>query len=341
MDYGLGQRGNLEAQGPPQAPSSQGPLGFKVAASSLVQHLLCHCYAAINIFIEIFNVLFTFSYIGEPPNEDFRKKQGKNVCHPDTEKTEEHQSEDIQCKRKKLELMRFSLSMEDTEIGGPQEPSHPQPEGEENDIEDDCLFDDDLLHSLANMSLNLFDDQDSDAGNPFCNCDWQLNESVITPEKADITYISTQIWKVIKEQEKFLKALEGSKYVAPKQNELCLENTKSAKITILHGTFLGMVTNNSEKGVPVVLNFTGTDNFLSCTIQGEKKILTVKVYDREKISANDPEKASLIFYMSQKCDGLRYFESVLHRGWYIHTVNDNIVEMSRGNSSSSSCFVLE
>ncbi len=26
-----------------------------------VQHVLCHCYAAINIFIKIFNVLLTFS----------------------------------------------------------------------------------------------------------------------------------------------------------------------------------------------------------------------------------------------------------------------------------------
>ncbi len=40
-------------------------------------HVLCHCYAAINIFIKIFNVLFTFSYIGEPPSEGFPKKWGK------------------------------------------------------------------------------------------------------------------------------------------------------------------------------------------------------------------------------------------------------------------------
>lgn len=51
----------------------------------------------------------------------------------------------------------------------------------------------------------------------------------------------------------------------------------SAKITIFQGTFRGMVTNDSESGVPIVLNFTGTDNFLSCTSKGEEKILTVKV----------------------------------------------------------------
>ncbi len=67
------------------------------------------------------------------------------------------------------------------------------------------------------------------------------------------------------------------------------------------------------------------------------------MYDRKKmgIPADDPEKACLIFYMSQKGDGLRYFESALHRGWFIHTVNDDVVKMKRGNTTSSSCFVLE
>ncbi len=31
-----------------------------------VQHVLCHCYAAINIFIKIFNVLIIFSYSMDP-----------------------------------------------------------------------------------------------------------------------------------------------------------------------------------------------------------------------------------------------------------------------------------
>ncbi|KAF4107394.1 uncharacterized protein si:ch73-226l13.2 [Onychostoma macrolepis] len=268
----------------------------------------------------------------------------ETVRHPSTEKTEECQSETTRCKKKMLKFMRFSLSMEDTELGALQEPSNPHPEWKEEDIEDDCFIDDDVLHSLANMSLNLMVDQDSDADNPFCSCDWQHDESKIMPENAKIAYISAQIWKAMKEQNNlFLKTLNGCKYVASKQNEICLENTMSAKITIFHGTFLGMVTGDKEPGVPVVLNFTDTDNFLCCTSQGEETILTVKTYDRKKIriSANDPEKLSLIFYMSQKCDGLRYFESVLHRGWFIHTVNDDVVKMKRGNNTSSSCFVLE
>ncbi len=38
---------------------------FGVHSNSIepkVQHVLCHCYAAINIFIKIFKVLITFSH---------------------------------------------------------------------------------------------------------------------------------------------------------------------------------------------------------------------------------------------------------------------------------------
>lgn len=84
--------------------------------------------------------------------------------------------------------MRFSLSIEDTELRALQEPSNPQPELKEKDNEDDCFIDDDVFHSLANMSLNLMVDQDSDADNPFCNCDWQPDENKILAENADVTY---------------------------------------------------------------------------------------------------------------------------------------------------------
>uniref|UniRef100_A0A671T818 Interleukin-1 beta n=1 Tax=Sinocyclocheilus anshuiensis TaxID=1608454 RepID=A0A671T818_9TELE len=249
--------------------------------------------------------------------------------------------------------------MEDTELGALQEPSHPQPEQKEKDIEDNCFVDDDVLRSLANMSLNLMVDQDSDADNPFCNGDWQLNESQIVAETADIAYSKNDLFFTVFIHFEVCNVEISISFI--RKWKFCYLFSvifhkfhffpPPAKLTIFHGTFLGMVTSDRESGVPVVLNFTGTDNFLCCTGQGEDKILTIKsciaehcsAYDRKNIhiSADDPEKSSLIFYMSQKWDGLRYFESALHRGWFIHTVNDDVVKMKRGNNTSSSCFVLE
>lgn len=83
----------------------------------------------------------------------------------------------------------------------------------------------------------------------------------------------------------------------------------------------------------------------SCSTLTANQLFTClfQVYDRKNIdiSADDPEKLSLIFYMSLKYDGLRDFESALHRGWFIHTVNDDVVKMKRGNETSSSRFILE
>uniref|UniRef100_A0A8C1QC76 Si:ch73-226l13.2 n=2 Tax=Cyprinus carpio TaxID=7962 RepID=A0A8C1QC76_CYPCA len=264
------------------------------------------------------------------------------VNHPSTEKTEECQSEAPQCNKKMFQFMRFSLSMEDTELGALQEPSHLQPEQKEKDIEDDCIIDDDVFHSVANMSLTLMADQDSDADNPICNSDWLLNEILVVIFCCLIS-VSAQIWNVIKEQSN-LKTVEGNNYVASKQNKICLEKTMSAKITIFQCIFLGTVPSNKSS---VVLNFTGTDKFLwsSCSTLTANQLFTClfQVYDRKNIdiSADDPEKLSLIFYMSLKYDGLRDFESALHRGWFIHTVNDDVVKMKRGNETSSSRFILE
>uniref|UniRef100_A0A672T9W9 Uncharacterized LOC107569759 n=1 Tax=Sinocyclocheilus grahami TaxID=75366 RepID=A0A672T9W9_SINGR len=234
------------------------------------------------------------------------------VRHPSTEKA---QSEATQCNKKMLKCMRFSLSMEDTELGALQEPEHPQPEQKEKDMEDNCFVDDDVLRSLANMSLNLMVDQDFDADNPFCNGDWQLNEGKIVAET---------------QNNLFLKTLKGCNYVASKQNEICLEKTMSV-------TKICLLCSN------IVLHFLCNQSSCSTSTANQLFLCLFQAYDRTNIhiSADDPEKSSLIFYMAQKCDGLRYFESALHRGWFIHTVNDVVVKMKRGNNTSSSCFVLE
>ncbi|XP_052425843.1 uncharacterized protein si:ch73-226l13.2 [Carassius gibelio] len=261
--------------------------------------------------------------------------EAETVHHLSTEKTEEGRSEATKCNKK---MLKFSLSIDDSELVALQKLSHPQPEQNEKDTEDDCFIDDNVLHWPANMSLNVIVDEDSDADNPLCNWEWQPNESQVMPKTTDIAYISSQIFRAIEVQKDlFLKSFKGHNYVASKHNKICLEKTMSAKITISH-----IENSDIKPDYAVALNFTGTDNFLCCTSQGEEKILTVKTNDTHnlKSSAKDPEKASFIFYMSENPNGQRNFESMLHRGWFIHTINDDVVKMKRGQTSTS-CFVLE
>ncbi|RXN26548.1 interleukin beta [Labeo rohita] len=225
------------------------------------------------------------------------------IHHPHKRKTEECESEEISVYDKKPIVMRFSLMMvrEEDLDAAGDEPS---PDWEY--IEDDCLSDNNLL--LVSM--------------------------------ADTCFNSSRILRQIREQKNlYLKSFIMKQYVTPDNQHMLLKDTMSAKITLYY-----YADNMGRNGVPVVLNFTGTENFFCCTTKQDedKKMLKLVTYDRTKIMAcEDDEKSSLIFYMVQKYDGLRYFESVRYRGWYIHTINENAVKMEEGNSSASCSFVLE
>lgn len=57
-------------------------------------------------------------------------------------------------------------------------------------------------------------------------------------------------------------------------------------------------------------------------------------YDISKlqlISADDSEKYSHVFFMSQSADGLCRFESAFHSGWFIQTMDSGDVNMQKEN----------
>lgn len=129
---------------------------------------------------------------------------------------------------------------------------------------------------------------------------------------------------------------------------------------------------NTCSGVPVLLNFTGTENFFTCIKQGEERILSVTVsfhalticmltwksfklqlttfllslfqmYDLNKlrcISADDTEKWSLVFFMTQCASGPFRFESALHSGWFI-SVDSNVMKLQRENPPNTFFYLIE
>ncbi|XP_051528857.1 uncharacterized protein LOC127426226 isoform X2 [Myxocyprinus asiaticus] len=184
------------------------------------------------------------------------------IHHPCKKQTEECASEEICAYKKEPTVMRFRLTMareEDLETVGHQETPHPKAEWEDTDIEDNCFSDEELL------LVSMVDDQGSDSDSPSCHsCDFQFNKAVDMSEKAEIAqnfaWIGQLCKELYKENNLFLKSFEG-KYVAPFYKQICVEDTMSATITIYH------ITKDIKSRVSVVLNFTGTDNFFSCTKQ--------------------------------------------------------------------------
>ncbi|KAI7795036.1 interleukin-1 family member A [Triplophysa rosa] len=211
--------------------------------------------------------------------------------------------------------MRFSLTMvreEDLEIAGNQEPPHPQ-------FEDVNL----LPVSMGDTSFLL------DPDDPSHNCDCQYNEM-----ETDSAYSTAVVKLYAERKDLFLKSFLLGKYVCPSIGpsgiQILLEDTMSAKISIYSYIIVPI---KKQLGVPVLLNFTATDNFFTCTKQAEKRILTLASCDINKlqcISADDNEKWSLVFLMSKSAGGLYRFESALHSGWFIQIMDSDMVNMQKG-----------
>uniref|UniRef100_A0A8C1I957 Interleukin-1 beta n=1 Tax=Cyprinus carpio TaxID=7962 RepID=A0A8C1I957_CYPCA len=265
------------------------------------------------------------------------------IHHSPKRKTEECESEEISVHTKEPTVMRFSLMMvreEDLEATGVE----PSPEWESEDIEDDCFSDDNLLLvSMAGTRFSMVVPRGCDPVNP-CNCcggmNCQFNEVVVLPATAEITFNSSRILKRVNEQTNvILKSVLMGKYVTPENQWMFLRDTMSAKITLYYYT-----ATMGREGVPVVLNFTGTENFFCCTTkQGEdKKILTLVSHNKKdliNICPGDQEKWPLVFYMSSDGDNIRRFESALYKGWFIYTqkVDSNVVGMQEDQFDSIQC----
>ncbi|XP_059393506.1 interleukin-1 family member A [Carassius carassius] len=263
------------------------------------------------------------------------------IHHSPQRKTEECESEEINVCKKEPTVMKFSMMMvreEHLEATGVQ----PSPEREDKYIEDDCFSKDNLLLvTMAETSFSVVVGRGCDPDSSCNSCggiNCQFSEVVILPAKAEITFNSSRILMRIREQNNlFLKSFSMEKYVTPDDQHMFLKDTMSAKITLYYYT----ITTDCQ-GVPVVLNFSGTENFFCCsTKQGEdKKILTVMNHnkkDLKRICPDDREKWSLVFYMSCGRDNLRRFESALYRGWFIYTqrVDNREVDMHKEDQFDS------
>ncbi|TSY13819.1 hypothetical protein Baya_14042 [Bagarius yarrelli] len=79
------------------------------------------------------------------------------------------------------------------------------------------------------------------------------------------------------------------------------------------------------KGVPVVLNVSNSNQFLKCTFQQDKAVLSLGCFEKEKLNLiykNDPLVWPFVFYLTHTKDDCRHFESAECRGWFIRTQSE-------------------
>ncbi|KAF0042991.1 hypothetical protein F2P81_004328 [Scophthalmus maximus] len=107
--------------------------------------------------------------------------------------------------------------------------------------------------------------------------------------------------------------------------------SESSTVTLEEMTIYYYKSTLPYRGMPVVLNFTGSNCFLRCCKEGERVFLQVETCEKQRlrqISISNESDLSFVFYMSSGRTMETKFESALHLGWFIQISNtDSAVKM--------------
>ncbi|KAL7833900.1 hypothetical protein AOLI_G00288600 [Acnodon oligacanthus] len=171
-----------------------------------------------------------------------------------------------------------------------------------------------LLVSMNEISVAVMRGRGCDPEKPCENCgshECNLNEVAVVAETSEVTSVAREYIKKFGEQKRWISLVKSN----PDQTSL------SAEITIYY--YISNIMADFGRGVPVVLNFTDSDNFLNCTCEDGKVVLKIECCGEKsqlkKICKDDKETWPFVFYMKTVKDGTQHFESAAHRGWFIQT----------------------
>ncbi|XP_058238164.1 uncharacterized protein LOC131347798 [Hemibagrus wyckioides] len=110
------------------------------------------------------------------------------------------------------------------------------------------------------------------------------------------------------------------------RRKTCLNNSNNSKPDRM---IISYYKTNIEglNGQPVVLNFSGSNQFLKCADKNGKAVLTLENVEDDKLKTickNDKTTWPFVFLLSCTKDNLRHFESAACSGWYIHTGSNSV-----------------
>lgn len=203
-------------------------------------------------------------------------------------------------------------------------------EEDQGEDEDDVCTEEEqreyLLVSMTKTTISVVAGRSCDPKEPCheCKVKCEYNDIVMLAERSTVTLVGRGgggTFRLLRTSEAVMEHMSTSKYI----HSLCSEKSvyvspsyppQNERITI----YYYKSSDTSTKGVPVVLNFTGSDCFLRCCKSGEKVQLQTEVCDKQtlrSISKNDKQTLAYMFYMRSDPSRNHWFESALHRGWFI------------------------
>ncbi|KAG9261028.1 hypothetical protein AMEX_G25975 [Astyanax mexicanus] len=231
------------------------------------------------------------------------------------------ESDSIHAFRKEKSTLSFQLVMVREECLEAEEKNEIKPT--ESSWESDDMKEKDLVMvSMTETNVAVVRGRGCDPENPCNNCGitgCNVSDVIMAPKKREVTSVCRKsVWMGDEEkvQDVIMYSLLGTI-----QRPLYIRPVSfSEDITIYF--YRSNILEDLSRGSPVVLNFTGSTNFLKCTRVNQEVGLTVESYEKEKlkdICKDDPVTWPFVFYMKTRRDNTRLFESAQNKGWFIRT----------------------
>ncbi|XP_060767567.1 uncharacterized protein LOC132875023 [Neoarius graeffei] len=264
------------------------------------------------------------------------------------------ESESMRPYHKERTVLDFSLAMVretclDKDEENPLVPE--ESEWESGDPESDSFTDEEfLLVSMTNTSVSIIeargcDDQKSCniCGGTGCT----LNDVVVGTTQSNITSVCRKYVEKHFESDQVLVQSLLKKNICPENipHPGCqTPHTRSpttANITIYY--YMSNAEEDFDKGVPVVLNFSHSTNFLKCICKNDRPVLTIECCEKSKLQSickGDPCTWPFVFYLKTTKANHRHFESAMYSGWFIHTKPSGLVCVDRGADFPESNFYI-
>ncbi|XP_029947382.1 uncharacterized protein LOC115388394 [Salarias fasciatus] len=211
---------------------------------------------------------------------------------------------------------------------------------EGGDTQEECKEGGDLLIiEMTKTSISLVNGRSCDPESPCHGCNstgCAFNDIVLVSETSKVTLVPRGGGSF--KQEKLLNALvehiPSHRYIRGACSQRAVYASPNPEMITIY-RYKSNFLDKCFVGVPVVLNLTGSSCFLRCCKSDCKVLLQVEVCEKQKlkqISKSDESALSYVFYMKGDRSGHRTFESALHKGWFIHVVNTDRVEVRRSDT---------
>lgn len=189
-----------------------------------------------------------------------------------------------------------------------------------------------LLVSMTKTTVNVVAGRSCDPKTPCheCKLTCEYSDIVMVTESSTVTLVPRGggvTFRHLRTKEAVVEHRTTAKYIHP----MCAQKRvyvspnyppQNERITI----YYYKSSDTSIKGVPVVLNFSGSDCFLRCCMIEGRIQLQTELCEKQRlrsISSSDQQSLAYVFFMRSEPSRNTSFESALHRGWFIQVSESN------------------